>query len=104
MIRARDLERQRGKAIASGRAHMLTDYIRAAMERATFEWLPDDCLYFATIPELPGVWASGPTQDAARADLQSTLEEWIALGLAFRDPLPPIDGHTITVELTERAS
>jgi len=60
---------------------MLTDYIRAAMRHATCEWLPDDGVYYCEIPELPGVWATGADETAARAELQEVLEGWIALGI-----------------------
>ncbi len=77
---------------------MLTDYIRAAMRHATYEWLPEDGLYYAEIPELSGVWASAPTREELPAELQLVLEGWIALGLSMNHPLPAIDGLTVTVE------
>ena len=77
---------------------MLTDYIRAAMRHAAYEWLPEDGLYYAEIPEMPGVWASAPTREELPAELQSVLEGWIALVLSMNHPLPAIDGLTVTVE------
>ena len=76
---------------------MLTAYIQAAMRHATYEWLPEDQLYYAEIPELPGVWASSKQQDDLPAALQQALEGWIALGLSLHHPIPAIDGHTISV-------
>jgi predicted RNase H-like HicB family nuclease len=67
---------------------MLTAYIEAALHRTRCEWLANDNIYCCEIPELPGVWASGPTELDARAELRDVLEGWIALGLARRDPLP----------------
>ena len=43
---------------------MLTTYIQAAMQHATYEWLPEDGLYYAEIPELPGVWATSSEREA----------------------------------------
>jgi predicted RNase H-like HicB family nuclease len=77
---------------------MLTKYIKAAMRHATYERLPDDGVYYAEIPELPGVWASAPTEEDLPAELQAVLEGWIALGLALHHPIPAIDGLTLTVE------
>ncbi len=68
------------------------------MRHATCEWLPEDGLYYAEIPEMPGVWASAPTREELPAELQSVLEVWIALGLSMNHPLPAIDGLTVTVE------
>jgi len=43
------------------------------------------------------VWATGPTPDACRAELQDVLEEWIALGLSQHHRLPAVDGIGITI-------
>jgi len=76
---------------------MLTAYIQAAMRHATYELLPDSEGYFGHISELPGVWANADTLEGAKAELQEVLEEWLALGIARRDPIPPVDGVEITV-------
>ncbi len=51
---------------------MLTDYIRAAMHKATYKNYPDGTLY-GEIPGLQGVWATGPTLEACRDELQEVL-------------------------------
>lgn len=76
---------------------MLTKYIQAAMRRATYEWLAEDSIYYAEIPELPGVWASASTRQVLPQMLQEALEGWIVLGLSLHHPIPTIEGHTITV-------
>jgi len=76
---------------------MITSYIQAAMGHARYECLPDDGIYYGEIPELPGVWASAPTQGELPAALQDALEGWIALGLSLNHPIPAIDGVAITV-------
>ena len=78
---------------------MLTEYIQAAMRRARCEWLPSSGSHYCEIPDLPGVWASGPDEAAARAELQEALEGWIALGLALRHPFPILDGVELRVQL-----
>jgi predicted RNase H-like HicB family nuclease len=76
---------------------VLTAYIQAAMRHATYERLPEDGIYYGEIPELPGVWASAPSEEDVPAALQDALEGWIALGLSLGHAIPAIDGRTITV-------
>ena len=59
---------------------MLTDYIQRAMQKAHYE-LMENHQYFGSIPGCDGVWARGKTLEACRAALQSTLEDWLLLGL-----------------------
>jgi predicted RNase H-like HicB family nuclease len=70
---------------------MLTDYIEAAMEHAEYEKLTDGSWY-SEIPGLEGLWATGPTVEACRAELRSALEDWIVFGLLNGYAVPPIDG------------
>jgi len=72
---------------------MLTAYIQAAMRHATYEWLPEDGIHYAAIPELPGVWTSGATREELPSMLQAALEGWIALGLSLHHSIPVIDGQ-----------
>jgi predicted RNase H-like HicB family nuclease len=74
---------------------MLTKYIQAAMRRAKYEILEDDGSFFGHIPELQGVWANEPTLEACREDLESALEDWIALGISMHHPFPVLDGIEI---------
>ena len=60
---------------------MLTDYIRAAMEKARYEILEDDGTYYGEIPGFQGVWANEKTLIACQQELQSVLEDWVLLGL-----------------------
>lgn len=70
---------------------VLTDYIRAAMEHAEYEKI-EDGTYYGEIPALPGVYANEPNLEACRAELQSTLEDWIVFGLTNGFPIPSIRG------------
>jgi predicted RNase H-like HicB family nuclease len=74
---------------------MLTEYIRAAMRHATYEWLEEDHLWYGEIPPLPGVWASAASRADLPAELQSVLEGWLVLGLSRGDPIPTIDGVSL---------
>ncbi len=76
---------------------MLTEYIHAAMRHARYEILEDGTFY-GSIPDFQGVFANQSTLEACREELQSVLEDWILLGLHFKDPLPIVDGIDLAIE------
>lgn len=77
---------------------MLTQYIQAAMSRARVTWLTESHVFYGEIPDLPGVWATGETEDTARAELQEVLEDWITLGLRVRHRLPVLNGIDLNLQ------
>ncbi len=77
---------------------MLTDYIHAAMHKATYELLEDGTFY-SEIPDFPGVWANAQTLEACRDDLQDALEGWIILGLRLGHTLPRLNITSVKVGL-----
>jgi predicted RNase H-like HicB family nuclease len=76
---------------------MFAEYIASALGHAEYEIMdgeePEP--YYAHIPDLPGVWATGKTLEDCRNELISVIEGWIALRLRMGDPIPTISGHTI---------
>lgn len=76
---------------------MLTAYIDAAMQRAHYEQMEDDEGWFATIPGLPGLWASAKTVEETRKELKSTLEDWILVGVRLGHTIPVVDGIDLNV-------
>lgn len=76
---------------------MLVEYIQAAMDRARYEILPDDGSYYGRIPGFKGLWANARTLEDCRRELQSTLEDWILLGIRFGDRLPVVNGIKVKV-------
>lgn len=70
---------------------MLTDYINAAIKRATYEDLQEEGWY-GHIEGFTGLWANGRSRDEAEQELRSALEDWILFGLVNGYPVPPIDG------------
>ena len=58
----------------------ITAYIEAALELARYDKL-DDGSFASEIPKLRGVAAFGRTLRACEAELRSTLEDWILVGL-----------------------
>jgi predicted RNase H-like HicB family nuclease len=75
---------------------MLTNYIQAALRRATYELL-DDGTFYAEVPELQGLYANAPTLEACREELKDSLEEWIVLGLQLGHSLPVLDGISLVL-------
>ncbi len=77
---------------------MFSEYISAALERAQYKVIDNgDEPYFADVPELDDVWATGHTIEDARRELIEVLEEWIAARLLWGLPIPSIGGQTIEV-------
>jgi len=76
---------------------MLTEYIRAAMRRATYEILPDGTFY-GEIPGFQGVYANAKSLETCREELQEVLEGWIVLGLRLGHSLPAVEGIELAVE------
>jgi predicted RNase H-like HicB family nuclease len=78
---------------------MFAEYIQAALERAEYEIIDDSEPYYAHVPGLPGMWATGKTSEECRKGLISVIEGWIVLGLRLGHPIPSINGHTIDVSV-----
>ena len=76
---------------------ILTDYVSHALAKAVFEKL-DDGTYYGRIPICAGVVAFGKTLVKCEAELRSTLEDWILVGLKLGHPLPIIDGIDLNKE------
>lgn len=76
---------------------MLSDYIHAAMRRATYEIL-SDATFYGEIPGFQGVYANAKTLEACREQLREALEGWIVLGLRLGHSLPMVDGISLIIE------
>ena len=72
---------------------ILTGYIDMALARAEYDKL-EDGTFSGRIPGYKGVIAFGKTLRECEDELQSTLEDWIFVGLKLGHPLPVIDGAT----------
>ena len=80
---------------------MLTDYIQAALRQAKYE-LMENGKFFARVPSCRGVWAEGGTLEDCREELQSTLEDWILLGLQLGHKLPVIGGINLNRKVASK--
>jgi predicted RNase H-like HicB family nuclease len=77
---------------------MFAGCIQAALEKAQYKLIDNgDEPYFADVPELDGVWATGHTIEDARRNFIEALEDWIAAHLLWNLALHPIAGQTINV-------
>ena len=76
---------------------MLTKYIRAAMNKARYEILPDDGTYYGEITGFNGVYANADTLEECRDLLKEVLEGWILLRVSLHFPLPTVDGIELPV-------
>lgn len=76
---------------------MLTEYIDAAMKRATYEILEENKSFYGTIPDCQGVWANEMTLESCRNELESALEDWILFRVSKNMSLPVIDGLDLTI-------
>ena len=74
---------------------MITEYIEAALARATYEIIQDKEPYYGEIPGLRGVWASGKTLEECRQNLKEVIEGWVIVRLRKGLSVPPINGHRI---------
>ena len=68
---------------------MRFDDINAAMERARYEIIEDDEPYYAEIPEVKGVWATGKTLEECRRNLAATLKWWHLFSVHIAHRIPP---------------
>ena len=70
---------------------VFTACFEAAMCRAHYEFLGEgDDQFVGTIRDLPGVWATGPTLEDCRDELREVVEDWVLVGLARDQPIPPL--------------
>lgn len=67
---------------------MINDYIVSYLEKARYEIIDNGKTFYAEIPALKGVWATGKTLEGCRKELASVLEGWIILHLRNNWPIP----------------
>ncbi len=76
---------------------ILTGYIESALFHAEYDKLEDGS-FCGRIPECKGVIAFGKTLRECENELQSTLEDWIFVGLKLGHQLPSLDGFDLNME------
>jgi predicted RNase H-like HicB family nuclease len=76
---------------------ILTDYVNRALAGAIYDKL-EDGTFAGRIPVCAGVIAFGATLSECEAELRSTLEDWILVGLKLGHSLPVIDSIDLNKE------
>ena len=77
--------------------YILTDYVNKALALAVYDKL-EDGTFVGRIPPCVGVIAFGATLHKCEAELRSTLEDWILVGLKLGHHLPVIAGIDLNKE------
>ena len=58
------------------------------MRQAQYEMIEDDDTFFGRIPTLDGVWASAPSLEGCREELEEVMEDWLLFRVSERLPIP----------------
>jgi len=77
--------------------YILSDYVTQAMAQALYDKL-EGGNYAGRIPPCAGVIAFGASLQQCEAELRSTLEDWILVGLKLGHPLPVISSIDLNKE------
>jgi len=81
---------------------ILTGYIDSALSYAEYDKLEDGS-FSGRIPVCKGVIAFGKSLRECENELQSTLEDWILVGLKLNHQLPIIDGLDLNMEPSDES-
>ena len=76
---------------------ILTGYVNQALAEAVYDKLEDGS-FAGRIPSCPGVVAFSTSLSECEAELRSTLEDWILVGLKLGHALPVIGGIDLNKE------
>lgn len=55
---------------------MLLEYVQEALNKAHYEMIEDEEPFYAEVPGLPGVWATGTTLEQCRENLREVIAGW----------------------------
>ena len=81
------------------RRFILSDYVQLALSEAVYDKL-EDGTFAGHISACKGVVAFGPTLRECEDELQSTLEDWLLVGLKLHHSLPVIGNIDLNREPT----
>ena len=74
---------------------MINEYLHAAMHRATYEFLPEDKIYYGEIAGFDGIYATAPNLEDCREELLSMIECWILISVSKNLPIPVLDSLSL---------
>jgi predicted RNase H-like HicB family nuclease len=69
---------------------MILEYIKAALEKARYDIINDKEPFYAEVPGLDGVWATGKTLEECRRNLAEVLDGWVVVRLRRGLSIPSI--------------
>lgn len=69
---------------------MISEYLKEALKRASYEIIDDEEPFYGEVSELQGVWASGKTLEECRQNLLDVVEGWILLRLSRGTNIPAL--------------
>lgn len=75
---------------------MIIEYIAEALRRARYEKIENEESFYAEIPKLKGVWATGKTLEGCRERLTEVLDGWIMIRLRKSLVIPTLGHYQIT--------
>jgi predicted RNase H-like HicB family nuclease len=58
---------------------MISEYINEAINKAKFEMIDKNKLYYGEVTELRGVWATGKTLEECRNNLVEVIDGWLLI-------------------------
>lgn len=73
---------------------MIQDFLNTFLSKASYEMIDDGKRFYAEIPALRGVWATGKTLEECRSNLLSSLEGWLIFRLRNHLPVPHFKAPT----------
>jgi len=86
-------------------AGTLSETVRQLLERSwSREFVPDDGLVAARVPELPGCFATGSTWEEAHANLEDALATWLTSAVELGNDIPAARGDEEPEEYSGRFS
>jgi predicted RNase H-like HicB family nuclease len=91
-----DAPRVKIEMVAGLPMQLVDGYAKAAARHANVVQVEVDH-WFASIAGLKGIWGEGDTEDEARAEVQRSIPEWIAVRREHGQLIPKIDGFDLNV-------
>ncbi|MBI5399255.1 type II toxin-antitoxin system HicB family antitoxin [Candidatus Saganbacteria bacterium] len=67
---------------------MIMEYVGAALEKARYDMINDKEPFYAEVPGIEGVYASGKTLEKCRKNLAEVIDGWIVVRLRRGLPVP----------------
>jgi hypothetical protein len=70
---------------------MAADYIQAALACAEYEVIEGIAPLYGEVPGLQGAWATAPSIEFCREDLEEVVTDWIIFRVSRNLPIPAIE-------------